>query len=230
MPTVLITGATRGLGLGFATQYAETGWTVIGTARDPQAAHDLDALAARTGRVSVLRYDATEFADAAALATALGGKPIDLLINNAAVFGGFSQTLGELGGDGFTATFAVNTISPVLLTQALRPNLEAGDGKTVVMITSQMGSIDDNRSGGWYYYRASKAALNMAVKSLSIDLKPARVTVITMHPGWVKTSMGGENAPLEIHESVEGMRNVIDGLRIEDSGKFFGYHGQEIPW
>jgi NAD(P)-dependent dehydrogenase (short-subunit alcohol dehydrogenase family) len=126
--------------------------------------------------------------------------------------------------------FRINTIGPTHLTDTLVPNLTSGKRKLVVCITSLLGSIADNTSGGYYAYRSSKAGLNAVVKSLSIDLKPRGIAAVVLHPGWVKTDMGGANAPLEAKESVGGMRSVIARLSLKDSGSFFDYHGKELPW
>ncbi len=224
MPTVLITGASRGLGLEFCRQYAVEGWQVIAVCRRPAEAAEL----ARLG----VRVEAADVADPVSvqdLARRLAGQPIDVLINNAGVFGG-RQSLGDVDLADWQQVLAVNCLGPYVMAEAFLPHLEAGGRKLLANVTSQMGSIADNSSGGYYAYRSSKAALNAVVKSLSIDLRPRGIAAILLHPGWVQTDMGGPGAPLTPPESVRGMRAVIDGAGMAQSGRFLGYDGQDIPW
>ncbi len=226
--TVFITGANRGLGLEFARQYHAAGWKVIGTARKPDEAADLKALGED---VRVVPLDVTRAESVAALAATLGKEPIDLLINNAGQGVGFDGgTLAALKIDDFERVMQVNTIGPVRVTQALLPNLRAGRGKTIVGISSGLGSIDWNRGGGFYGYRESKAALDMFMRSLAAELKGDGFICIALIPGWVKTDMGGPDAPLTPEQSVGGMRKVIDGLKPADSGKFWSHDGTNVPW
>ena len=125
---------------------------------------------------------------------------------------------------------SVNLIAPLMITQAVIENIKKGSAKKIYFLSSQLGSIEDNKSGGMYIYRSSKSGLNQVVKSLSIDLKAYGITVVSLHPGWVKTDMGGANAPVSIDESVEGMIRVIEITDIKDTGKFLNYHGRELPW
>jgi NAD(P)-dependent dehydrogenase (short-subunit alcohol dehydrogenase family) len=167
----------------------------------------------------------------AALAASLAKEPIDLLINNAGQ--GVGVEGGSLGGlkvDDFDRIMQVNAIGPVRVTQALLPNLRAGRGKTIVGISSILGSIESNRDGGYYGYRESKAALDMFMRSLAGELKGDGFICIALIPGWVKTDMGGPDAPLTPEESVRGMRKVLDGLKPKDSGKLWSYDGSIIPW
>lgn len=222
--TVLITGANRGIGLELARQYSERGDTVIGTARKPDEALELESL-----EVRVEQLDVADTASVRALASRLEGVPIDLLINNAGISGHRAKSFEKTNFDEIAKTFDVNSLGPMRVTQALLPNLEAAEGKTVVQIGSTMGSIEQNR-GGHYGYRGSKAALNMFNKSLAGDLGKRRFVCVVMHPGWVKTRMGGPSAPLEPEESVAGMLEVIEGLTPEDNGRFIDYKGNTIPW
>ena len=217
MPTVLVTGANRGLGLEFVRQYAAEGWHVIAACRDPGAAAELQDV---PGDVEIEPLDV---ADWSALAGFAGGieEPLDVLICNAGVYG------GEPGTEGWLDTFAVNCIAPTLLARALVDHM-APDGR-VVAITSKMGSIADNSSGGAIVYRSSKAALNAAWRSLAIDWK-GRVTVAMLHPGWVRTDMGGPHAMIDATESVAGMRRVIAALTPERSGAFLDYQEETVPW
>lgn len=224
--TILITGASRGLGLEFVRQYATDGDRVIAACRHPESATGLRAI---KGDIRTVTLDIGDAGSVRALAETLGSEPIDVLINNAGVYGK-AQTLGKMDYAAWEDVFRINTIGPTQLTDTLVPNLTAGKRKLVVCITSLMGSIADNTSGGYYAYRSSKAGLNAVVKSLSIDLKPRGIAAVVLHPGWVKTDMGGANAPLEPKESVGGMRSVIAKLGLKDSGRFFDYHGKELPW
>lgn len=223
-PTVLVTGANRGLGLEFARQYAADGWNVIATARNPEGADELEALS-----VEVLALDVADAASVDSLARALNGRPIDLLINNAGIFPRV-RGIEEIDFDDYERTLVVNTVGPVRVTRALLPNLRASEMKTVVNITSRLGSIALTDSGVFYGYRESKAALNMFSRTLANELKPEGFTVLTVHPGWVRTDMGGENANLSPQESVSGMRAVIAARGPEDTGTYWGYSGEEVPW
>lgn len=223
-PTVLITGANRGLGLEFAKQYSADGWNVIGTARKPDRADQLQALPVR-----VLQLDVTSQKSVNALVNELNGQPVDLLINNAGIFPRVGR-ISEINDDDFDRTLAVNLMGPVRVTRALLPHLSKSDKKTVVNITSQLASIAKNSSGNFYGYRESKAALNMFSKTLAIELAGDGFTVLALHPGWVQTDMGGPNATLKPEESVSGMRSVIAGLTPEDSGSYRAYNGDDVPW
>lgn len=222
MPNVLITGANRGLGLEFARRYTEAGWAVIGTARDPDAADELRDVA----RVEPL--DVSDLTAVTAFAARLEGRPLDLLIANAGTYGPRRIETAE-DGEGWLEALNIMAVSPVLLTEALLPNLEAAKGKAVA-ITSKMGSIDDNSSGGFIAYRSAKAALNAAWTSLSIDHAGSGVAFALFHPGWVQTRMGGDQAPLTVEQSVAGMMRVIDGLKPAPRAPFVDYQGETIPW
>ena len=221
--TVLITGANRGIGLEFARQYAADGWTVIGTARRPAGAEELAAL-----DVEIMQLDVTDRDSIAALAASLDGRAIDMLINNAGIFPRVSE-IDNVDADAYMQTLAVNTLGPVLVTQAVMPNLREGELKQVVNITSGLASIERN-SGGFYGYRESKAALNMFTSTLAAELGNDGFICLALHPGWVRTDMGGENANLSPEESVSGMRAVIGGLTAEHNGRYFGYDGSEVAW
>jgi NAD(P)-dependent dehydrogenase (short-subunit alcohol dehydrogenase family) len=225
MPTVLITGANRGLGLELARQYAGDGWQVVATARAPDEADDLRAL---DGDVRVEALDVRDFDAVEHFEGRLGDTAIDVLIANAGTWGP-QQIESAADADAWMETFAVNSVAPVLLAQALTGHVEAARGK-LVAVTSKMGSIADNGSGGYIAYRASKAALNAAWKSLAIDAGQRGLVAAVIHPGWVRTRMGGESAPLTPAESVAGIRRVIAGLAPADSGGFFNYDGSPIPW
>ncbi|CAA9536987.1 MAG: hypothetical protein AVDCRST_MAG23-1474 [uncultured Sphingosinicella sp.] len=225
MPTVLVTGANRGIGLEFVRQYAAEGWRVIATVRDPAEASELKAVAGE------VRVEPLEMADTAGLerfARQLGAAPIDLLICNAGMSGPHGGT-EDLEPEGWLRTLAVNAVAPTVLAAALIPNVEAARGK-MIAISTQMGSIADNSSGGFMAYRTSKAALNAAWFSMSVDLKGRPVTIAMLHPGWVQTDMGGPNAKISPEESVSWMRRVIDDLMPDRSGAFLTYRGETLPW
>lgn len=223
-PTVLITGANRGLGLEFARQYAADGWHVIATARSPDGADDLEALS-----VEIATLDVADPASVDALAKSLEGRPIDLLINNAGIFPRVGS-IEEIDFDDYNRTLAVNTVGPVRVTRALLPNLRASEMKTVVNITSRLGSIALTDNGVFYGYRESKAALNMFTRTLANELRPEGFTCLTIHPGWVQTDMGGESAMLTPAESISGMRAVIAGRGPADTGTYWSYSGERVPW
>lgn len=224
---VVVTGASRGLGLELVRQLAERGDRVIATVRSPEGASALERLPSPPERIETL--DVADAPGVAALATNLRGLAIDVLINNAGKGGG-RQAFDQLDTTELASFFEVNSIGPMRVAQALLPNLRAGRRRLVASVSSRMGSIDDNTSGGAYGYRASKTALNMFNKSLSIDLAREKFTCVVLHPGWVKTDMGGEGAPLQPAESVAGMLKVLDGLRPTDTGRFLDFEGQPIPW
>jgi NAD(P)-dependent dehydrogenase (short-subunit alcohol dehydrogenase family) len=222
--TVLVTGANRGIGLELVRQLRAQGHQVIGTARNPAEASELK----ETGAMLV-SLDVADSNSVRAMAEKLKGQKIDLLINNAGIMGHSAKSFAETDFDEVITTFDVNSLGPMRVTQALLPNLMAGKGKTVVQISSTMGSITNN-GGGYYGYRASKSALNMLNKSLALELADMGITSIVLHPGWVQTRLGGAGAAITTQESVSGMLLVIDGLGPEDTGRFLDYQGKELPW
>ncbi len=222
--TVLVTGANRGLGLEFASQYQAAGWRVIATARKPEAAKALEALGVR-----VLQLDVADADSVDRLARELENQPIDVLINNAGMFPRVNS-LAETNFDDVARTLEVNTIGPMRVTRALLPNLRLGQTRQIVSITSGLGSIANNDSGRYYGYRESKAGLNMFNRSLAVELKDDGFTCIVMSPGWVRTDMGGPNAALSPQESITGMRAVIARLTPADTGKYWNYDGDQLPW
>ena len=231
MPTVLITGASRGLGLEFVRQYAAEGWQVLAACRAPDEAAELKKLATgAAGRIRVLPMDVTDAASVQAAAAGLKGEVIDLLLNNAGVGGPPGQRIGGLDYAAWARVLDTNTLGPMRVVEAFLENVAQSSQKLVVTITSGMGSLEDNTSGGSYAYRSSKAAVNMVVRSLAIDLKSRGVTCVVMNPGWVRTDMGGSRGTLSPEESIRSMRNVIAALRPEDSGKFLNYTGKPYPW
>ncbi len=229
--TLIITGANRGIGLEFVKQYNAAGWRIFAGCRSPERALELNQLAAASeGRISVQPLDVTKPAHIANLAAVLGDTPVDILINSAGTYGQDDANFGNTDEQQWLETLRINTIAPMKIAEALVDNVAKSQRKIIANLSSKMGSIEDNGSGGSYVYRSSKAALNMVMKSMAIDLAPRGITVISFHPGWVLTDMGGPNAEIGTQESVSGMKQVLDGLSFEDSGKFFEYDGSEIAW
>lgn len=232
MYTTLITGANRGIGLELARQYAADGWNVLACCRQPVMADALNELLADyPERVQIHPLDVADFAQIDLLAQTLEDETIDLLMNNAGVypdddFKGFGHT----DYDEWMHAFRVNTMAPLKMAEAFVTQVARSDKKIIATISSKMGSIDDNTSGGAYLYRSSKAAVNMVTKSLALDLKPQGITAVVFNPGWVLTDMGGPNAMIPVGQSVTGLRKVIGKLTQADSGKFFNYDGKEIAW
>ena len=231
MNTVLVTGANRGLGLEFARQYAADGWRVHAACRAPNDAKDLQKAAAGSGgRVHLLALDVTDTTSVRSAAGALGGEAIDVLVNNAGVGGPRNERLGRLDYAAWERVLDVNTLGPMRVIEAFVDNVAKSREKKIVTITSGMGSIADNTSGGAYAYRTSKAAVNMVVKSLSLDLAPRGIVCVVMNPGWVRTDMGGPRGTLSPQDSIRAMRGVIAALKPGDTGKFFNYNGKSYPW
>ncbi|KGK42555.1 short-chain dehydrogenase [Nitrincola sp. A-D6] len=228
--TVLITGASRGIGLELAYQYARDGAQVHACARDLLQAEHLQALAAKFPEQIELHYlDVTSDSQIKALDRALGDTSIDVLIHNAGCYGPRRIKFGEIDRQIWRQVLEVNTLSPLMLSQALYARVAASQQKTLAMISSKVGSITDNQSGGGYYYRSSKTALNQVVKSLSIDLSGFGVRVIALHPGWVQTAMGGPNALITTEESAKGIIQVIEDKNNYVSGGFYNYNGDPLP-
>lgn len=224
MPSVFITGANRGLGLEFARQYAADGWQVTAACRNPDKVPTLVELGVET-----VPLDLSDSKAILRAAETLSDRSFDLLLNNAGLYGE-KQLFGHLDEQEWQLLFQVNVIAPLKLAEAFLPHVMAGQKKLMVFLTSRMGSIADNSSGGAYLYRSSKAALNAAVKSLSIDMVPRGITTLLLHPGWVQTDMGGPNATLTPEDSIAGMRRVIDAVRPGQALKFLDYAGQDLPW
>ncbi|MFZ2404077.1 MAG: SDR family oxidoreductase [Methylobacter sp.] len=231
MATVLITGANRGLGLEFCRQYAEQGWHVIACSRNPDDAFDLNKLAGRHPDIQLEQLDVSEFEQIDALSGRLADLSIDVLINNAGIYADNKNNgFGHLDYQAWTQSLLVNTEAPVKMAEAFLPQIKQSDKKLVVNISSLMGSITDNNSGGSIFYRTSKAALNAAMKSLAVDLKDQSVGVLIFHPGWVITDMGGPNARINAAESITGMRALIENFSLDQSGSFLKYDGTPMPW
>lgn len=225
MPTVLVTGAGRGLGLEFCRQYAAEGWQVVACARRPDEAAGLAAMPG----VRREALDVAEPAQVSALAQRLAGMPLDVVVNNAGIYGRRDAGLGRMDMAEWEQVLRVNALAPFAVAQALLPNLMAGSQKKLVAVTSRMGSIAE-ASGNAIPYRSSKAALNMVMKCLALELAGRGIAVRVLHPGWVRTDMGGPGADLAPAESVAGMRKAIAALNLAATGRFMNYDGTAIPW
>jgi NAD(P)-dependent dehydrogenase (short-subunit alcohol dehydrogenase family) len=226
MHTVLITGANRGLGLEMARQYFADGWHVIACCRDPEQAHALHKL---KDNIKILQVDVSDAHSIKDLTHHIGNQPIDILLNNAGVLPE-DQAFGTVEAELLIETFKVNTVAPFILSEVLLENIAASDLKIIANMSSVMGSIAENSSGGHYAYRSTKAALNAMTKSMAIDLKAQGIKVVVLHPGWVQTAMGGPNATLAPEESVQNIRTLLSTLSLADSGSFMRYDGGKLTW
>jgi len=227
MPTVLITGANRGLGLEFARQYAADGWSVIATCRNPIG---VGALAEIKGDIAVYGLDVLSPPSLARFAEDLKGRPVDVLINNAGVYGPKPVQAADATLENWTPVLQANAMAPLFVARALLGNVEAGDRKLIVNISSIMASIEQGSGPGEYIYRSSKAALNMVMACYAQEIAETGVGVVMFHPGWVQTDMGGPNATLTPTESITHLRASIEKLGFKDTGKFFNYDGTPLPW
>jgi NAD(P)-dependent dehydrogenase (short-subunit alcohol dehydrogenase family) len=223
MATIFITGGARGIGLALAKVYAAAGDQVVLGVRDPAVAR------AHAPFAEVMPLDVTDDASVAALANTLGDRAIDLLINNAGVIGPARQSALDMEFDGFAAALAANTLGPLRVTQALLPNLRAASGAKVAVISSQMGALS-SAAPGYVAYRASKAAVNKVFQCLAGDLAPEGIAVAAVHPGWVRTDMGGAGADLAPEQSAAGIRRTLERLTIATTGRFWNYDGAELRW
>lgn len=223
MATIVITGCDTGLGVEFARQYAAEGHKVYATCLFPETAHETRAIA---GDVEVQKLDMTDHAGIAAFAASLGGRPVDILLNNAGI-GRPHPPFGETDYANWRRILETNLIGPMKLVETLVENVAASELKMMAFVSSRMGSITLNQSGGSYAYRSSKAGLNMLVKGLAVDLAPRHISVIALHPGWAATEPGGR---VPVEESVAGMRGVIHRAGRHHTGIFQTYHDQPLPW
>lgn len=226
MPTVLITGANRGIGLELAKQYAGDGWSVIATVRDAKNADGLNAL---KGGIRIESLEVTDEKQVKALAKALKGTAIDVLLNNAGMLTGY-ESLGETDTESWLKSLHVNTIAPLKITEAFLEHVARSKDKKIASITSGMASLGSNASTGAYAYRSSKAALNMVMLTAANELRSRGISVAVISPGWVKTDMGGPGATLDVKASAAGIRKVIEKLNVGTSGQFFNYSGENLPW
>ena len=230
MTTLLITGCNRGIGLELVRQAALRGNHVMATCRDPAAAVDLRAVAASyPGLIDVLALEVTGLATIQAAKASIGARPIDVLINNAGIIGPARQSTLDMDFDGFAETLAVNALAPLRIAQVFLPNLRAAGSGKIVTITSGMGSMSYAKSDR-IAYRAAKAAVNKVMQGLATDLKPLGVAVLLLHPGWVRTDMGGSGASISTKDSALGVLAQIDALTLARSGQFLDYAGKSMPW
>ena len=235
MATVFITGASRGLGLEFASQYAAEGWKVIATCRSPEVAIDLARV---SGNIHIMKMDITHLNEVKAVAGKLKGVSIDVLLNNAGTHGprNLNASFGNLDLAAWHEVMALNLMAPLKVTETFIDNVKTSKGKTIVFISSRAGSVSERGSlsyhqyGGSYIYRSSKAALNATAQSLAFDLTPQGILVLVLHPGWVKTEMGGLEALIDIEISVAKMRHIIGEFSPSNTGIFCNYDGTTIPW
>lgn len=226
MKNAIVTGANRGIGLEIVRQLKQKNFYVIGCCRKPSEAQALNQLADE-----VITLDVTEDKSIHQLVKLIGNKPIDLLVNNAGTSGEQGVGIDNINRHNFLNVLNVNCVSVVKLSDALLPNIEASQDKNILVISSQMGSIDDNDSGGSYAYRASKAALNCAMRSFAIDVKPRGVHVMLIHPGWVKTDMGGKNALIDVDISVKGIMNQAERhISSSHAENLYRFDGGTINW
>ena len=231
MKKILVTGANRGLGLGLVKKFLKNNEKVICTTRNISKSKELILCKEKyNDNLEICELDLLDKDSPNILSKFLRNEPIDLFINNAGVIGHSAQHFKSVSLNHWLDVLKVNLIAPLLITQSIIKNIEKSSERKIYFISSKVGSIEDNKSGGMYIYRSSKTALNQVVKSLSIDLKPLGISVISLHPGWVRTEMGGPNALISVEESVNGMVDVISNTSIINSGQFINYDGTRLPW
>ena len=232
MPTILITGTNRGIGLELTQQYAADGWRIYACCRNPETADALNALAAQSDdKVTVHKLDTCNDEQRRALAAELAGIPIDILFNNAGMYGNWDyQSFGSSDRNEWLNTLDANVIAPMQMMETFADNVAASEQKLIANMSSKMGSMQDNGSGGSYIYRSSKAALNAVCVSAAKNLAPRGIKVAVLHPGWVRTDMGGENGELSVEESASALRRNLASMTDEDSGRFMDIDGSTIPW
>ena len=235
MKTTLITGTNRGIGLEMVRQYVASGWHVLATCRNPERAEALQQIAHdSSGSVEIEPLDVTNPEEIARLGNRWKDRTVDVLINNAGFYGDHMGSepmkVGNLDYPLWTRTLAVNTLAPMAMVETFLESILRSSEKKIVTLSSRMGSVGDNTSGGSYLYRSSKAAVNAVTKSLAIDLSPRGIIAVVLHPGWVLTDMGGPNATLSTETSVRNMLQVITNLQTHDNGRFLLHDGTELPW
>lgn len=229
MSTILITGSSRGIGLELTRQFAALGHDVVATCRDPAQADALRALAQGNSGIQIPPLDVADAGSVASLAEAIGDRTIDVLINNAGIIGRKPQSATDMNFDGLAETLSINTIAPLRVAQALLPAIRRSSSGRIVTISSKMGSFS-SRATDRIAYRASKAAVNRIMMALADDLRSENIAVIVMHPGWVRTDMGGAAADLSVEDSAAGIVRVISGLDMGATGRFLDFDGGQISW
>ncbi|MDD3182079.1 MAG: SDR family oxidoreductase [Alphaproteobacteria bacterium] len=239
--TILITGANRGIGLALTKQFLSNGETVIATCRVPDRAETLQTLTKETANLTILSLDVADENSIAALSSTLNDQPLDVLINNAGILSGTNphasvldkapdQTLGSINSEGWVKVLRTNSIAPVMVTQALLPNLRRGQTRKIVMISSRWGAITHMDSTIPLAYGTSKAALNAATKIISSTLQNEQFVVVTLNPGAVRTDMGSQEADLAPEESARRLVKIINALTPEQTGQFLRHTGENIAW
>ncbi|MCY0096068.1 SDR family oxidoreductase [Hoeflea ulvae] len=226
MTTILITGTNRGIGLEMAKQALAKGWTVYGSARD--VVNDPDAHICSHPKFHDLVFDVTDHAAVRAAAKSVS-EPIDILINNAGIIGPERQSVLDMDFDGFARTLAVNTLAPLAVSQAFLPHLERSSSPRILTVSSWMGSLSHAKSDR-IAYRASKAAVNKVMQGLATDLQPRGIAVVMLHPGWVRTDMGGAGADIAPEQSAAGILRLAEGLTLEGTGRFYNWDGALLDW
>ena len=240
MSSVLITGANRGLGLEFTRQYLNDGWEVHAFCRQPDKAAELGEIVThKNGKLHLRQMDIDNENEIEAAANELKNQPLDLLINNAGIADGYGRGVYEMKEDPNIQNYdfefweemmRINTLAPAKVVSAFLGNIRAGKQKKIANLSAGLGSITNLAWAGKYGYCASKAGLNMVSKGLSEWLKSEQIIVISLSPGWTKTDMGWPKATNSVEQSVSGMRRVITGLNLADSGRFWNFDGEELPW
>lgn len=228
MQTALITGANRGIGLHLVKQFLQAGWQVVAACRKPDSASALAALACP--QLQVLPLDVTDARSVLALVAALDGRALDVLVNNAGIMGPAQQGVRDMDYDGFLQTLAVNSVAPLRVSAALLPNLKLTKRPRIVTVSSQMGSFELDMGPGHIAYSASKSAVSKVMQLMAKELASEGVIVCPVHPGWVRTDMGGPNAQLDPADSAAGLFTLIDGLQLQHSGRFWTWEGHEHAW
>ncbi|MGF1730864.1 SDR family oxidoreductase [Photobacterium kasasachensis] len=226
----LITGANRGVGLALVKAYLSAGWRIYACCRHIADAAELQQLQANNTALTLHQLNVTDYQAVTALSQEMADVTLDLLINNAGYYGPKGYGFGNTDIDEWRKVLEINTIAPLKLAEAFYPQLLAKQPGIIANLSSKVGSMTENTSGGGYIYRSSKAALNSVAKSLSNDLSPQGIISVALHPGWVQTEMGGPNALITPDASAAGLKQVLDQLTLEDSGSFIDFQGQQLPW
>ena len=232
MKRIFITGASRGIGLELARQCLQRGDQVFASCRQPDSADGLQQLkSTNPDRLTILQLDVTNQSEVESVAEQVSAEVdyLDILFNNAGIIHSGEQ-IGNLDFDTLLNVLHVNSVGPIMVAQSLLGFLKTGKGAKIVNVTSQLGSISRKRSGGRYSYDGSKAALNMFSRTLAFDVIDDGIITIVIHPGWVRTDMGGSGASIGVEESAAGILNVTEKLTKKDVGRFLAWDGAEIPW